>query len=140
MDGGAFIPTFRVFNPFCGKETPRRSVTWTSLEMQLKDVSTLAHPPMNSHTLKWPMNNVPPLLNLLAHLAQKIRLSSSRVADQIGRITTAGVITEFPIRTAASYPSGITTGPDGALWFTEAFANKIGRIRDIRTVNDAQSR
>jgi virginiamycin B lyase len=45
-------------------------------------------------------------------------------------ITTAGVVTEFPIPTAGSFPSGITAGPDGNLWFTEngVFANKIARI------------
>jgi streptogramin lyase len=32
------------------------------------------------------------------------------------------------VPTAGSGPSGITAGPDGALWFTEASANKIGRI------------
>jgi streptogramin lyase len=37
-------------------------------------------------------------------------------------------ITEFTIPTANSGPNGITAGPDGALWFTEAAANKIGRI------------
>ena len=48
--------------------------------------------------------------------------------NKIGRITTAGVITEFdlPERTQCTpppcgVPIGITTGPDGALWF------KIGR-------------
>jgi virginiamycin B lyase len=40
-------------------------------------------------------------------------------ANKIGRITTAGVITEFPIPTANSQPNGITTGPDGNLWFAE---------------------
>jgi streptogramin lyase len=49
-------------------------------------------------------------------------------ADNIGRITTAGVITEFPVPTAASLPEGITAGPDGNLWFTEAGASKIGMI------------
>jgi streptogramin lyase len=37
-------------------------------------------------------------------------------------------VTEFPIPTANSKPSGITRGPDGNLWFTEFGANKIGRI------------
>ena len=42
----------------------------------------------------------------------------------IGRITPAGVVTEFPRRstpgfTAERIPSGITTGADGNLWFTE---------------------
>jgi streptogramin lyase len=40
----------------------------------------------------------------------------------------AGVITKFPIPIANSFPSGITTGPDGNLWFTELNANQIGRI------------
>ena len=39
-----------------------------------------------------------------------------------------GVITETSIPTAGSAPRSITTGPDGALWFTENGGNKIGRI------------
>jgi streptogramin lyase len=35
---------------------------------------------------------------------------------------------EFPIPTENSQPSGITIGPDGNIWFTEAGANKIGRM------------
>jgi hypothetical protein len=38
------------------------------------------------------------------------------------------VITEYPVPTANSYPAGITAGPDGALWFTEYYGNKIGSI------------
>jgi streptogramin lyase len=49
-------------------------------------------------------------------------------ANKIGRITTAGVITEYPVPTAGSGPHGIAAGPDGALWFTELNASKIGRI------------
>jgi virginiamycin B lyase len=40
-------------------------------------------------------------------------------ASAIGRITTAGAITEFPLPSAASTPQGIAAGPDGALWFIE---------------------
>jgi streptogramin lyase len=47
--------------------------------------------------------------------------------NKIGRITTAGSITEFSIPTANSFPVGITAGPDGNLWFIEAIG-KIGRI------------
>src|ERR1700675_678123 len=36
-------------------------------------------------------------------------------------------ITEFPLE-PGSKPNYITTGPDGALWFTDAGTNKIGRI------------
>jgi virginiamycin B lyase len=41
---------------------------------------------------------------------------------------TAQTVTEFRIPTAASRPGGITTGPDGAIWFVETSGNKIGRI------------
>jgi hypothetical protein len=41
------------------------------------------------------------------------------VANKIGRITTAGAMTEFNVPTP---PGLITAGPDGALWFTEPFA------------------
>ena len=37
-------------------------------------------------------------------------------------------ITEFTIPTAHGSPSGITTGPDGNLWFTEVTGGQIGRI------------
>src|SRR5436309_1380140 len=42
----------------------------------------------------------------------------------------AASITEFTIPTAVSSPSGITAGPDGALWFTEqnGAVNQIGRL------------
>src|SRR5918999_1026256 len=69
--------------------------------------------------------------------------------NQIGVITPAGALTEynvsvpdarpdaitsgaitnhFAVPTPGSEPSDITAGPDGALWFTEFAANKIGRI------------
>src|SRR5919108_734852 len=38
------------------------------------------------------------------------------------------LITEYPTPTGFSEPFGIAAGPDGALWFTEFVANKIGRI------------
>ena len=40
----------------------------------------------------------------------------------------AQTITEYPTPTANSGPAAITTGPDGALWFTEGGANQIGRV------------
>ena len=47
--------------------------------------------------------------------------------DIIGRITTDGTITEFPISNGQE-PEGITAGADGNLWFTEPGANAIGRM------------
>jgi hypothetical protein len=55
-------------------------------------------------------------------------LFTENSANKIGRITTAGIFTEYPIPTASSGPIGITPGPDGAVWFTENSAVKIGRI------------
>src|SRR5262245_12954032 len=37
----------------------------------------------------------------------------------IGRITTEGVITEFPLPNPLSSAEEIITGPDGNLWFSE---------------------
>src|SRR4029077_19811400 len=46
-------------------------------------------------------------------------------ANRIGRITPAGVITEFPLPDG-TFPYDITLGPDGNLWFTAV--GKIVRI------------
>src|SRR5207245_11434516 len=55
--------------------------------------------------------------------------------NKIGRITPAGVITEFPLPpnlncppNGINSPLGITAGPDGNLWFTESYGHKVGRI------------
>jgi virginiamycin B lyase len=60
------------------------------------------------------------------------------VGNKIGRITTAGSITEFPTITLNSNSHSIITGPDGALWFTEEGAGKIGRILATATPTDPQ--
>lgn len=43
----------------------------------------------------------------------------------IGRITTAGALTEYP---AGVQPNGLTKGPDGSIWFTSASSDQIGQI------------
>jgi virginiamycin B lyase len=53
---------------------------------------------------------------------------TENTANKIGRITTDGIINEYPVPTASSGPWGIVAGPDGALWFTESGAGKIGRV------------
>ena len=56
-------------------------------------------------------------------------------ADQIGRITADGRITEYPLPSRTSMhanPSDIVAGPDGAMWFTQPLAESIGRI-DVAT-------
>jgi streptogramin lyase len=54
------------------------------------------------------------------------------IGAEIGRITTTGSITEFPIATGESGLGGITAGPDGNVWFTEFRPGKIGRITVAR--------
>jgi virginiamycin B lyase len=49
-------------------------------------------------------------------------------ANRVAKITTDGVIREYPIPTSNSRPIGITQGPDGAVWFAENGGNKIGRL------------
>ncbi|MEO8605164.1 MAG: hypothetical protein ABI629_21530 [bacterium] len=51
----------------------------------------------------------------------------------VARITTAGVVTELGTPSPGSVPLYITLGPDGAMWFSESGANRLGRIaRDGR--------
>ncbi len=55
--------------------------------------------------------------------------AQSNHGNQIGRITTSGAFTMYPVPYPAkpsSEPQSITTGPDGALWFSEN--NFVGRI------------
>jgi len=49
--------------------------------------------------------------------------------DQNAPATLRGLdVTEFLVPTAGAFPQGIAAGPDGAIWFTETAANKIGRV------------
>jgi virginiamycin B lyase len=50
------------------------------------------------------------------------------------RIAPDGTIVEFPVPTANASLRGIAVGADGDLWFTENFANKIGRMAPDGTV------
>jgi streptogramin lyase len=48
----------------------------------------------------------------------------------------AGIITEYVLPTPGSDPYTLVVGPDGALWFTEYFGNKIGRITTDGTITE----
>jgi streptogramin lyase len=53
----------------------------------------------------------------------------------IGRITPAGVITQFPMGSGHDNVFGLAAGADGNVWFIDATANTVGRITptgDIR--------
>jgi streptogramin lyase len=55
--------------------------------------------------------------------------------NSIGRITPAGVITNFPL-TSGVGPGDITAGPDGNVWFTELSVSKVGRITPAGVVTE----
>ena len=59
--------------------------------------------------------------------------------DRIGRITTTGRVTLYPIPMPGqptghfrdqgrAMPTGITLGPDGNIWYTALCSNRIGRV------------
>src|SRR5258706_11437070 len=43
-------------------------------------------------------------------------------------LAKAGKIKEFTVPTPQSSPGGVTSGPNGNVWFTELLGNNIGRI------------
>ncbi len=56
--------------------------------------------------------------------------------NKLGKITPAGVTTEYSTPTTNSAPEGITTGPDGNMWFTERLGNNIGKITTTGVVTE----
>jgi poly(3-hydroxybutyrate) depolymerase len=59
-------------------------------------------------------------------------------ANKIGRISPAGVMTQFTVPTAKSGPYQITAGADGAMWFTEYNTTKIGRVSHAGRITEFQ--
>lgn len=62
----------------------------------------------------------------LAVLSAFVLLAISQIAGAGTVRASAGTFKQFPVPTKNGFPSSITTGPDGALWFVED--GKIGRI------------
>jgi virginiamycin B lyase len=60
--------------------------------------------------------------------------------ESLGRIArcdvTAGTCTDFALASASSAPDSIALGGDGAMWFTEATGNAIGRIDSSGAVRE----
>ncbi|MBV9123690.1 MAG: hypothetical protein JO112_10065 [Planctomycetes bacterium] len=52
--------------------------------------------------------------------------------NEIGKVTPAGVLTEYPVTlagaTSTSRPLSITTGPDGNLWITGFYTTPIAKV------------
>ena len=63
--------------------------------------------------------------------------SRSGRSNRIGKITPAGVVTEYSAGiSAGSFPYDIAAGPDGNLWFTEQTGKGIGRITPTGVVTE----
>jgi virginiamycin B lyase len=64
--------------------------------------------------------------------------------NRIAKITTAGAITQYPVRTSNAWVTAITNSDgepltaafSGAVWFTEAVGNKVGRITSSGSVTE----
>jgi streptogramin lyase len=57
-------------------------------------------------------------------------------APAVATAPPIGTVTEYPIPTASGGPWGIVAGPDGNLWFTENYGNRIGRITPVGTITE----
>lgn len=58
-------------------------------------------------------------------------------ANLVGKIDTSdGQVTEYAVPTAGAGPNGITLGSDGAVWFGETLAGKIGRITSSGVITE----
>jgi hypothetical protein len=53
----------------------------------------------------------------------------------IGRITSAGVVTGYPVPIANSSPQGIAAGSGGTIWFTDPGTNAIGTLATTAPLN-----
>jgi streptogramin lyase len=62
--------------------------------------------------------------------------SSGAAGSAFGRITRAGVVTEFQVPTPGAEPLGIAKGPDGNVWLTEFYGNNIARVAPDGTVTE----
>ncbi|MDQ2872041.1 MAG: hypothetical protein M3R35_02805 [Candidatus Eremiobacteraeota bacterium] len=56
--------------------------------------------------------------------------------NEIGRITTGGQVTYYPVPLANSGLAAITADSDGALWFTQTLSNTVGRITTAGVVTE----
>ncbi len=109
-DGNLWIPTFTTTAPNCGV--------------------MLAMTPagqFNAYPVTTPSTSCVAGENGIAVGSDGALWFAQCVPNAIGRMTTGGALTEFPLTGSAS-PFNVTAGPDGAMWFTRPYAGAIGRI------------
>lgn len=64
--------------------------------------------------------------------------SGPALQGRIGKMTTAGILTEYPMPATDgnNFLENIAAGPDGNLWFTAAIGNFIGRITQSGVITE----
>jgi streptogramin lyase len=63
---------------------------------------------------------------------------TERIADHIGRLDPSNdQLTRFPTLTPGAGPHGITAGPDGSMWFTQANTGNAAQITADGTITEA---
>jgi streptogramin lyase len=67
------------------------------------------------------------------HATTKTLWFTETAGNRVAQVTTDGDIFEYAVPTPGSQPIGIAQGPNGAVWFAELAANKIGRL-DLKAV------
>src|SRR5260221_4724138 len=112
------------------------STTLTSKIERITPSGTISEFPLASNTLPKDITTGPDGALWFTEMSS-YPVNESIPTGKIGRITPAGHISEFPVPTGDSNGLGIlgiTTGPDGNLWFTES--GKIGRITPSGTISE----
>lgn len=71
--------------------------------------------------------NVCAMIKTLSRAIVFLFVDLALAAAVVAQTPTSSIV-EYTIPTANSYPTSITSGPDGNLWFTEMFGHQIGRI------------
>jgi virginiamycin B lyase len=107
------------------KGTGLRRSCFALLALLIGSIDTIATPAVSQTITEFPINS-----------GQDITLGPDGAVwmaqpSSISRISitpTNTSISTFSLPTGNAQPHGITTGSDGALWFTEFAANKIGRM------------
>jgi virginiamycin B lyase len=97
-----------------------------------QDVPGLAHLYANGTMIEyaWPVSYSPSTTAIwgVADWNGRIWASDALGGQIISLNPTTSTVTAIKLSNVGAFPYTITVGPDGALWFTELFGSKLGRI------------